>query len=118
MRWAVKNSWNKVVFSNESKIMIGHDQQIHFWCKRNEGSRPDLVEPRTSQTRYKVMIGGCISRDGIGTIIPVNGNINVEKYQDILEENLWPVIARHFLRDGYFFRNDNAPVHQARSSQD
>lgn len=118
MRWVVKNSWNKVVFSNESKIMIGHDQQIHFWCKRTEGSRPDLVQPRTSQTRYKVMIGGCISWDGIGTIIPVNGNINVEKYQDILEENLWPVISRHFLRDENFFRNDNAPVHQTRSSQD
>lgn len=58
MRWVVKNSWNKVVISNESIMMIGHDQQIHFWCKRNEGSRPDLVQPRTSQTRYKVMIGG------------------------------------------------------------
>lgn len=91
-----------------------------FISGAREPKAPDqtLFNPRTSQTRYKVMIGGCISWDGIGTIIPVNGNINVEKYQDILEENLWPVIARHFLRDENFFRNDNAPVHQTRSSQD
>lgn len=39
------------------------------------------------------MIGGCIFWDGIGMIILVNGNINVEKYLDILEENLWLVIV-------------------------
>lgn len=117
-RWTVQNNWNKVIFSDESKIMIGHDQRVHIWRKRNEGWRPDLVQPRASQPRYEVMIWGCISWNGVGTITPVNGNINAEKYQDILEENLWPVIARHFPRGGYFFQDDNAPVHRARSTQE
>lgn len=35
------------------------------------------------------------------------------KYRDILENNLWPVIARHFLNQGYLFQDDNATMHCA-----
>jgi len=41
--------------------------------------------------------------------------INAEKYIDILEENLWPVVARHFPQNNYIFQDDNAPVHRART---
>ena len=44
--------------------------------------------------------------------------INSLKYQEILEENLWPVLARHFPRNGYFFQDDNAPVNRSRSTQE
>lgn len=36
------------------------------------------------------------------------------KYQEILENNLWPVLARHFSDGMYRFQDDNAPVHRAR----
>lgn len=62
------------------------------------------------------MIWGCVTWEGVGTITAVNGNINAEKYQEILDENLWPVIARHFPA-GNYFQQDNAPVHRARSTQ-
>ena len=32
---------------------------------------------------------------------------------DIIDNNLWPVIARHFENDEYTFMDDNAPVHTA-----
>ncbi|XP_062566847.1 uncharacterized protein LOC134229158 [Saccostrea cucullata] len=60
-RWTVQSNWNKVIFSDEINIMTGHDQRVHIWRKRNEGWRPDLVQPRPSQPRYEVMIWGCIS---------------------------------------------------------
>lgn len=60
------------------------------------------------------MIWGCICYDGIGTLTSVNGNINSEKYIDILENNLWPVIVRHFPHGNYVFKYDNAPVHSSR----
>lgn len=41
------------------------------------------------------MIWGCICYDGDGTLTSVNGNINSEKYIEILVNNLWPVIALH-----------------------
>jgi hypothetical protein len=42
------------------------------------------------------MFWGCITYFGVGTLIPVDGNIYSEKYISILDDNLWPVIARHF----------------------
>lgn len=116
-QWSVEN-WKRVIFSDESKIMIGHDERVRIWRKRDEGWRPDLVEKRNSQAKYEVMIWGCICWEGVGTMTPIEGNINAAKYQDILEENLWPVLARHFPQNGYFFQDDNAPVHRARSTQE
>jgi hypothetical protein len=45
------------------------------------------------------MIWGCITYNGIGTLCFVEGNINAEKYINIIDTNLWPVIARHFPQD-------------------
>jgi hypothetical protein len=41
-------------------------------------------------------ITGCISYYGVGILTPVEGNMNTEKYISVLDDNVWPVIARHF----------------------
>ena len=43
----------------------------------------------------------------------VEGTVNSAKYINILEENLWPVKARHFPQNDYIFMDDNVPVHRA-----
>ena len=45
-------------------------------------------------------------------------NITASKNQGILEDNLWPVLAGHFPQNGYYFQDDTAPVHRARSTQE
>ena len=57
----------------------------------------------------------CITFNGVGTLAFVDGSIDPNKYIDILENNLWPVIARHFPAINYVFQDDNAPVHRART---
>ena len=55
----------------------------------------DLIPPRGTR-KFSVMIWGCICWEGVGTLTKVCGNINSEKYVSIVDENIWPVIARHF----------------------
>ena len=71
----------------------------------------DLVNERP-RPKFEVMIWGCISWFGPGllTVTAVDGNINAIKYQDFLEDHLWPVIAQHFPQGGYIFQDDNAPM--------
>lgn len=76
------------------------------------------MEARQRKPPSEVMVWRCISWHGVGTITAVNGNINAEKYQQILNDNLWPVIAQHFPNQQYNSQDDNAPVHHARSTQD
>ena len=42
----------------------------------------------------------------------------LKKYQEILDENWWPVIGRHFPTENYIFQQDNTPLHKARSTQE
>ena len=74
--------------------------------------------PSKANHKFQVMIWGCICWNGVGTLAKVTGNINSEKYKEILEENIWPVIVRHFPDDHYFFQDDNAPVHRSRVLQE
>jgi hypothetical protein len=71
-----------------------------------------MCHPR--KRRVAVMVWGCITYDGVGTLCLVDGNITAQKYTDILDEHLWPVIVRHFLSKPYLFQDDNASVHRAR----
>lgn len=64
------------------------------------------------------MIWGCITFDGVGTVTVLDGNINAQKYINIIDEQLWPVIARHFPRNNYTFQDDNAPINRARIAQE
>jgi len=57
------------------------------------------------------MFWGCISYHGVGTLTPVTGNINTDKYISISDDNLWPVVARHSVNKPWIFEDDYAPCH-------
>ena len=50
----------------------------------------------------------------MGTIKIVDGTIDRHKYIEILENNLWPVIAQHFPNKNFLFQDDNAHKHRVR----
>jgi hypothetical protein len=51
-----------------------------------------------------LMIWGCITFNGVGTLMTMNGKINTAKYIEILEDNLWPVIVRHYPEENNSFQ--------------
>ena len=86
------------------------------WRRSSEGSyRPDLYGDRldSKTTIFKVNIWGCISYFGGGTLKVLEGTVNANKYIDILDESLWPVIAKHFPQGDFLLQEDNAPIHKA-----
>ena len=40
------------------------------------------------------MFWGSLTHEGVGTLGPVEGDINSKKYIEICNEHLWPVIAK------------------------
>lgn len=60
----------------------------------------------------QVMIWGCITWYGPGTLCKVNGKINAEKYISILDEQLLPVIVRHFPENSYTFQVTRHKYHR------
>jgi len=53
----------------------------------------------------------------MGTLVPIDGNIDSRKYVKVLDETLWPVVCKHLAGRQFIFQDDNAPVHQFSSVQ-
>ena len=43
-------------------------------------------------------------------MVAIDGNMNTDKYISVLDDNLWPVVVRHFSDRPWIFQ-DNAPCH-------
>ena len=41
----------------------------------------------------------------------MDGTVNSARYRDILDNNLWPVIAKHFGNKEFLFQEDGASIH-------
>lgn len=117
MTWSVNNEWKKVIFSDGSQVVIGTDSRVYVWRRSDEAWLPECISPGVNK-KISVMIWGCINFNCVGTICRVNGNINSQKYIKILENNLWPVVVRHFPDGNYLFMDDNAPVHRSQVTKD
>jgi hypothetical protein len=102
-----------VIFSDESQIVIGNDNQVYIWRKSNETFRPERICQGVNR-KISGIIWGCITYNGVGALTEVDATINAAKRIEILNSCLWPVIAKHFPDDNYCFQDDNAPVHRAR----
>lgn len=111
--WRVEGEWNRVIFSDECKIVIGQNNRVYVSRRPGEEYRPECLCPGTVP-RVSLMVWACICWNGVGTITLVNGNINAERYIQIVDTNLWPVVARHFPENNFIYQDDNAPVHRAR----
>ena len=105
-RWTVNENWRHIIFSDESQIVIGQNNRVYVWRTAHEAYRPECMTAECVP-KVSVVIWGCITWYGVGTLCQVNGNINAEKYISVLDSQLWPVIARHFPDDSYVFQDDN-----------
>ena len=117
LTWTVRNNWCKVIFSDETKVVIGADKKIYIWHRCNEHLYPEctgIMSDREKQGTISAMFWGCITCNGVGTIIPINGNMNSVKYIETLDNHLWPVVAKNFGNSAWIFQEDNAPCHVSR----
>jgi hypothetical protein len=89
LHWTV-DQWSHIIFSDETKIILGQNRKIYVWRKADARLRPECVGRRDdweTTCRASVMLWGCISYYGVGTLTPVEGNMNTEKYISVLDDN-------------------------------
>jgi len=88
---------------------------LYIWRKAREEWKPECMNT-PPRKKFGIMVWSCTSYNGVGTLAFVKGNLNTPGYQDILEKNLWSVVAKYFPSNDFIFQDDNAPVHGARST--
>lgn len=102
------------MLSDECQICVGENKRVYLCRKAGEGWRFELVSKQIRR-KFSVMVWEYLCFNGVETLWRVNDNINAQKYMEILDNNISPVIV---LAGNYLFQDDNAPVHRAQVVQE
>ena len=73
---------NKILWSDETKIeLFGLNAKLHIWRK------PGTI-PMVKHGGGSIMLWGCCSAAGTGSLVRIEGKMIGAKYREILDENL------------------------------
>lgn len=114
VNWTMEQ-WDSVIWSDETRISLFGSDGIKYVRRRiGEDLHPDCIT-RTVKHPVSVMIWGCMTSKGVGRICVINGNINAQKYINvILEPKLMPSAHDLFQdNEAFIFQQESAPCHVA-----
>ncbi len=105
LKWTV-SKWKSVLWSDESKfdILVGNHRRRVLRAKE-EADLPACYQ-RSVQKPASLMVWGCISAYGMGSLHVLEGTMNAERYIKVLEQHMLP--SRWCV-----FQQDNAKPHTA-----
>ncbi len=112
LKWTV-SKWKSVLWSDESKfdILVGnHRRRV---LRANEEEDLPACYQRSVQKPAYLMVWGCISAYGMGSLHVLEGTMNAERYIKVLEQHMLPSRRRLFLGRPFVFQQDNAKPHTA-----
>ena len=111
-------NWHDVVFSDESRISLYHnDGCVRVYRRNGERCGDNCVVERDRFGGGSVMVWGAINYNFSSRLLIIHGNLTVRRYVDeTLQPELVPQLRRH--RRLMIFLHDNARLHTARLTQD
>ncbi len=106
LKWTV-SKWKSVLWSDESKfdILVGNHGRRVLRAKE-EGDLPACYQ-RSVQKPASLMVWGCISAYGMGSLHVLEGTMNADRYIHKVLEQTYAPSRRHL------FQQDNAKPHTA-----
>ncbi len=112
LKWTV-SKWKSVLWSDESKfvILVGNHRHRVLWAKE-EGDL-SACHQGSVQKPASLMVWGCISAYGMGSLHVLEGTMNAERYIKVLEQHMLPSRWRLFQGRPSVFQQDNAKPHTA-----
>ncbi len=112
LKWTV-SKWKSVLWSDRSKfdILVG-DHGCHVLRAKEEGNLPACYQ-HSVQKPASLMVWGCISAYGMGSLHVLEGTMNAERYIKVLEQHMLPSRRCLFQGRPCVFQQDNAKPHSA-----
>ncbi len=112
LKWTVAK-WQTVLWSDESKFEVLFEKLGRHVIRTKEDKDNPSCYQRSVQKPASLMVWGCMSACGMGSLHIWKGTINAERYIQVLEQHMLP--SRHHLFQGrpFIFQHDNARPHTA-----
>ena len=102
--------WSTVVFLDERKFNLYGSDGIHHCLQ--DLRKKSLILSKRVQCGGFVMILAAFGYFAESKIVFVNGRMNSEKYQSLLDNNLLP-IGNKIGTGSWVYQQDNAPIHRS-----
>lgn len=111
--------WDRVIFVDESKYNVfGNDGKERVWRKPNMELHWKNVNTTVKHGGGSVMVWGCFSAHGVGSLVFIEGKMDQEVYIQILRDNLHDSAEKMGIRNIFWFYQDNDPKHKARKTRE
>ena len=111
-KWTTAD-WKKVLFSDESHFMVQGQQSRFVRRSKGEEIRSCHINQGVKHP-LKKMFWGSFSFKGIGSLFPVQGMMNADKYIKVIQRKVVKDMERAFPNGGGIFQQDLAPCHTAK----
>ncbi len=109
LKWTVAK-WKTVLWSDESKFEVLFGKlRCHVIRTKEDKDNPSCYQ-RSVQKPASLMVWGCMSACGMGSLHIWKGTINAERYIQVLEQHMLPSRRRLFQED-LAFSNMTMPDH-------
>lgn len=86
----------------------------YVWRNPKEQLSYKCTLPTVKCGEKGLMVWGCLSSNGTGSIVLLDGKITADVYLKILEEYAIPD-GRRLIGPNFIFQQDNAPIHTAKN---
>ncbi len=112
LKWTVAK-WKTVLWSDESKCEVLFGKLGRHVIRTKEDKDNPSCYQRSVQKPASLMVWGCMSACGMGSLHIWKGTINAERYIQVLEQHMLPSRRRLFQGRPCIFQHDNARPHTA-----
>jgi len=114
-----EDDWNRVIFSDESKInRFNSDGRSWGWFRDVKLLEERNVKPTIKHGGGGLMVWGCMTSKGVGYLCKIEGKMDQHLYKSILEDDLLNTIDFYSLNPHeVIFQHDNDPKHKSKSVQ-
>ncbi len=112
LKWTVAK-WKTVLWSDESKFEVLFGKLGRHVIRTKEDKDNPSCYQRSVLKPASLMVWGCMSACGMGSLHIWKGTINAERYIQVLEQHMLPSRRRLFQGRPCIFQHDNARPHTA-----
>ncbi len=112
LKWTVAK-WKTVLWSDKSKFEVLFGKLGRHVIRTKEDEDNPSCYQRSVQKPASLMVWGCMSACGMGSLHIWKGTINAERHIQVLEQHMLPSRRRLFQGRPCIFQHDNARPHTA-----